>query len=209
MNSMPSTSKTWLAACAIALGLSACASTPDSAPPPVEKAQSRADTETPGADVYTVETTDKPELDIKTIEFEIEIAAPVEKVWDIMLSIEGYKQWTSPFMAGSYFKGSWSEGERMQFLAPGANGMVAEIATVRRHEFVSIKHLGYVVNGVEDTTSVGVRSWAPAYENYRFRQVAGGTVVSVEQDVFAGMEAYMSHTWQLALASLKSLCEAD
>ena len=147
--------------------------------------------------------------EIKTLEFKTRIDAPVEEVWDTMLGPEGYKQWTASFTAGSYFEGSWSEGERMLFLAPGGNGMVAEIAANRPHELISIKHIGQIMDGVEDTTSDSVRSWAPAYENYRFASVPGGTEVTVEQDVLAGYEDFMNDTWPKALAALRALCEAD
>lgn len=170
----------------LAIAASSCASAPESNPAPADEGS-----------------------EIETLEFEIEIAAPVEKVWDVMFSPEGYTQWTAPFGAGSTFEGSWSEGERIRFLGPGETGMLAEIAANRTHEFVSIRHLGFVVGGVEDTTSDEVRSWAPAYENYRFTSVPGGTVVSVEQEVLAGYESFMQEIWPKALAALQSLCEAN
>ena len=145
----------------------------------------------------------------KTLNFKIEIKAPVEKVWDTMLDSESYKMWTSPFMEGSYFEGSWSEGERIHFLAPSGEGMCAVIAENRKHELVSIQHIGFVKDGVEDTTSDMVRSWAPAYEKYRFAAVPGGTEVTVEQDVNPDCEQMMVDTWPKALAVLKSLCEAS
>jgi uncharacterized protein YndB with AHSA1/START domain len=146
---------------------------------------------------------------MKTLQFRVEIAAPVAKVWDTMLGKETYPEWTLPFTEGSYFEGSWSEGERMRFLCPSGDGMVAVIETNRPHEMVSIKHLGFVKDGVEDTSSDAVRSWAPAYEKYRFAEVEGGTEVSIAQDVTPDFEKCMLDTWPKALAALKKLCEAD
>ncbi len=60
---------------------------------------------------------------------------------------------------------------------------------------------------MEDTTSEAVKGWAPPYENYWFASVPGGTVVTVEQDVFAGGAGYMQSTWPRALAVLAALCE--
>jgi len=184
-----------LAICTLVIGLSSCTSSPKSPPPPA-------------AESPQVETSDAETPEVKTLEFKITIAAPVEKVWDTMLSPEGYQQWTKPFLAGSYFEGTWSEGERMRFLAPGGSGMLAVIAANRPHELISIKHIGYVVNGVEDTESDGVRSWAPAFENYRMATVPGGTEVTIEHEVFASFEGYMTNVWPKALAALKSLCES-
>lgn len=104
----------------------------------------------------------------KTLTFTVSIQAPRQLVWDTMLDPESYKTWTAAFCEGSYYVGSWDEGAKIQFLSPGGDGMTAVIAKSRRGEHVSIKHLGEVSQGVEDTTSDKVRAWAPAYENYSF-----------------------------------------
>lgn len=198
-----------LATCAFLIGLSSCASAPrPSSPPPADEPQVGTPAATASRATTSRATTPavaKPE--VMTLEFKIEIAAPVEKVWDTMLSPEGYQQWTRSFASGSYFEGSWSEGERMHFLGPAGSGMVAVIAANRPHELVSIKHIGFVMNGVEDTTSESVRSWAPAHETYRLAAIPGGTEVTIEQEAFASYEAYMREIWPKALAGLKSLCE--
>lgn len=85
--------------------------------------------------------------------------------------------------------------------------MVAEIAENRPNEFISIRHLGFIAKGVEDTESESVRTWAPAYENYTFEQVPEGTRVVIDQDVTDEFESYMNEAWPKALARLKSLCE--
>ena len=76
------------------------------------------------------------------------------------------------FTAGSYYSGDWSKGSKILFLGPGedgkTSGMVARIAENRPYEFISIEHLGEVVNGVEDLTSEKVKSWAGAHEDYTF-----------------------------------------
>jgi hypothetical protein len=143
----------------------------------------------------------------KTLHFSIVIQAPTARVWDTMLGREGYEAWTAAFCAGSTFDGAWSEGAPIRFLAPSGDGMVAVIAENRRHEFVSIRHLGEIHAGVEDTTSDKVRAWAPAYENYAFRPTDGGTELTVDVDTMAGFEHYMNETFPKALTRLKALCE--
>ena len=107
------------------------------------------------------------------------------------------------------YDGSWEQGAKIRFLAPSGDGMVSDIAENRPHEFVSIRHLGFLANGVEDTTSDAVRAWAPAYENYTFATVPGGTRVTVDQDVPAEWEEHMVGAWPKALALLKQISEAD
>jgi hypothetical protein len=125
-----------------------------------------------------------------------------------MLSPEGYRAWTAAFMEGSYFSGSWEEGRKIQFLSPNGEGMTAVIAENRPYEFISIRHLGQVNAGVEDTTSPEVAAWAPAYENYSFVETGGSTEVKVSLDTLPEYETYMAEAFPKALASLKKLCES-
>ncbi len=144
---------------------------------------------------------------VKQLNFSIVINAPVETVWQRMFDDAGYREWTSAFCDGSCYNGSWQQGEMMRFLSPSGDGMVATIAENRPLQFMSIKHLGFIVAGTDDFSSDNVTSWAPAYENYRFRSVADGTEISVEQDITPEYEQYMQDTWPRALQKLKELCE--
>lgn len=144
----------------------------------------------------------------KTLEFVVQIQAPRSAVWEAMLGSESYKDWTSAFCEGSYFKGSWAQGEKIQFLSPSGDGMSAVIEENRLHEFVSIRHQGEISAGVEDFTSEKVRGWAPAYENYGFSDASGGTVVRVSVDVTDEFEKYMQETYPKSLQRLKAICEA-
>jgi len=100
------------------------------------------------------------------------------------------------------------KGARIRFLSPEGGGMVAQIAANRLHEFISIRHLGIIQDGVEDTDSAAVKAWGPAFENYRFRDVDGATEVSVECDTSPEFEDYLRDAWPKALAALRELCEA-
>lgn len=144
---------------------------------------------------------------VRRIRFQTKIKAPVSVVWEMMLGAESYPQWTAPFSEGSYYDGAWDQGSRIKFLGPSGEGMVAEIAENRPNEFISIRHLGYVANGTEDTDSDSVRAWAPAYENYTFSSVPEGTKLVVDQDVTEDFEQYMQDMWPKALELLKQLCE--
>ena len=145
----------------------------------------------------------------KTLTFKAIIDAPKEVVWEAMLGADSYTQWTAPFCEGGYFTGTWEEGSRMEFLAPNGDGMVAEIAAVRPHEFVSIRHLGEIRDGVEDTASESVKAWAPVYENYSFEETAdAATELTVDLDTLQEYEDYMLSAYPKALAVLKEICEA-
>ena len=144
---------------------------------------------------------------MKTLTFDITINAPRTTVWDTMLGPETYKAWTRAFCEGSHYLGSWESGAKIRFLAPSGDGMSSVIAKNRLYEFVSIRHIGMIENGVEDTTSDKVRAWAPAYESYRFEDAPGGCKVTVSLDTAEEWAPYMLETFPKALALLKALCE--
>ncbi len=144
---------------------------------------------------------------MKKLTFEVTIQAPRALVWSTMLGTETYKVWAAAFSEGTYYEGSWNEGEKMLFLAASGDGMVSVIEKNKTHEFVSIKHLGMIEKGVEDTTSEKVRAWAPAYENFQFADAPGGCHLTVTLDTAPDWEQYMLDTYPKALSILKELCE--
>lgn len=142
----------------------------------------------------------------------IVIQAPKEKVWHTMLDDATYRDWTSAFHAGSYYVGDWSKGSKILFLGPnsegpGEGGMVSRIAENQQHEFISIEHLGIVKDGVEDTTSEEAKKWSPAFENYTFSEVDGGTEVRVDMDIEDEHAELFGKMWNKALKRLKLIAE--
>ena len=144
---------------------------------------------------------------MSTLHFDIHITAPREHVWRTMLFTPTYERWTASFCEGSRYEGSWDAGSIIRFLAPNGDGMVSEIAEHRPAQFLSIRHIGAINNGMEDTTSESVRAWAPCLENYSFTDEAGGTRLRIDVDVFGTYEDWMNQTWPQALQALKAICE--
>lgn len=146
------------------------------------------------------------------IHFSETINAPKEKVWDTMFQDITYRQWTIPFSEGSHFKGDWSKGSKILFLGPNPEngkegGMVSRIAENKPYEFMSVEHLGIVQDGVEDTTSEEATKWAPAFENYTFREKDGQTEVLVDMDITSDYKEAFQSMWPNALRKLKELAE--
>ena len=150
---------------------------------------------------------------MQKLNFSIVIDAPKEKVWHAMLDDEPYREWTSTFNPGSYYKGDWSRGSKMLFLGPDPEtgqegGMVSRIAENRPYEYISIEHIGIIQNGIEDTTSEDARKWAPAFENYAFKEKDGATEVLVDVDVEDEHAEMFNKMWPEALQRLKKIAEA-
>lgn len=103
---------------------------------------------------------------------------------------------------------AWDKGSKIKFADGSGDGMYAEIAENRLHEFISIRHLGMVIDGKLDTESEEVKKWAPAYENYTFSSLNGGTKVMIDMDIMPEYEAMFKEMWPKALEKLKELAEA-
>lgn len=130
-----------------------------------------------------------------------------------MLSDTTYRQWTTPFGTGCYFEGSWEKGGKISFLAPNKDGtlsgMVSTIAENRPYEFISIKHLGVIMNGVEDTSREIVKDWGDALENYTFEETNGVTKLAIDICSDDNLVEDFQEMWPKAVNKLKELAEAS
>lgn len=144
---------------------------------------------------------------MKRKDFEIGIKALKEKVWNILWNDETYRQWTAPFSEGSYAETDWKEGSKVFFLGPNGNGMVSRINKNDPHNFMSIEHLGCVVDGVEDTTSEEAAQWKGTLENYTLEMVGGKTQLLIETDIAEEYLEMFEEAWPKALQKVKELSE--
>lgn len=102
-----------------------------------------------------------------TLHFTIMIAAPSAAVRHVLLDEPMIRQWEASFAESSYYEGDWSEGSTIRFLTPGADGVVSVIAKNRPSEYLSIRHVGVVNQGIDDTASDELKASAPPeYEDY-------------------------------------------
>lgn len=148
---------------------------------------------------------------MEKLQFKIDINAPKEKVWDKMLEDKTYRIWTEEFTPGSHYIGSWEEGSKILFLGPTNDGklggMISRIKENKLHKFISIEHLGEVLDGVEDTTSDRVKIWAGALENYTFIDKDDKTELVVDMVINEEFKEMFEGMWPKALQKLKSICE--
>jgi len=148
---------------------------------------------------------------MQKLNFSIVINSPKEKVWNTMLEDKTYRQWTEAFASGSHYIGNWNTGTKILFLAPNESGkmggMVSRIKENRKHDYISIEHLGVVQDGEEDTTSDAVKQWAGSLENYTFKDRNGKTELLVDMDINDEYKDMFSDMWPKSLEKLKALAE--
>ncbi len=149
---------------------------------------------------------------MKKLNQEIIINASRTSVWKTITDPNLYKVWASVFTSNSYYEGGWHKGDAIRFLAINAHGkkhgMVSEISVSTYPSYISIKHLGYIADGVEDTTSDAIKSWAPAYENYSLTEISSTqTLFKVDMDVEDNYYEMMLDKWPQAMEKMKDLSE--
>jgi uncharacterized protein YndB with AHSA1/START domain len=145
---------------------------------------------------------------MKDLQFSIDIAAPVARVWDCMFDPIAYRDWTRAFAEGSYFEGVWETGRRLRFLDPQGFGMEAIVDECVPHQRLSLRLVGEIQDG---RPVAGSRlSQTPAHERYVFNATAdGGTLLVVHlQSWDDGFTGFLNDSWPKALQRLKALSES-
>lgn len=146
------------------------------------------------------------------MEFNIKINAPREKVWDVLFGEKTYPIWTTAFSEGSHVETDWKKGSKAVFLDSKERGMVSKIVDNVPNEYMSIEHLGMIMNGLEDYESEAVKSWAGTKENYTLTDLGGKTNLHIfmemdESEKNKPMLDMFANMWPNALAIVKELAE--
>lgn len=147
------------------------------------------------------------------LKFTQTIGAAPEKVHQIMLDRETYREWTKVFSSSSDIVGDWSEGSKMHFTSVNETnnieGMVGIVEKNILGETVVLRHIGILQDQVEILGGPLVDSWKDAKEIYRFdklgeQQTQLTCIVQVDEKEAT---ATFSDMWNTALKKLKQLSE--
>ncbi len=145
---------------------------------------------------------------MKQLVYEINIAAPKEKVWDIMLAPETFKEWTAVSWPGSFYQGKWEQGEKMRFVSDNGSGTLVIIHELTPYKYMGAEHIAILnPGGGEDTTSDLARDWVGSTECYTFRESAGTTDLRIDIGTAPQWEQMFGDGWPNALLKLKEMCE--
>ena len=109
---------------------------------------------------------------MKFLEFEIQINATPEKVWETLFTQDSYKKWASAMNEGTYFEGNWEVGSIMKFLDPQNNGMYNLVTENIRFKVLGLKHLGWILKG-----ELSPQNWEDSTLNYILEPSENGTLL--------------------------------
>ena len=144
---------------------------------------------------------------IKKLQFSVELNADASKVWQNLWDKETYKQWTKPFMEGSYYEGEMLLNKRIHFLIPSGDGMYSDVAFYKENELMIFKHIGLVKNNQEMPIDATTEKWTGSFESYKLAATDNKTTLKVEVDANEMMYDYLSKTFPVALVTLKEIIE--
>lgn len=144
---------------------------------------------------------------MKKEKFTIAIAAPKEKVWQILWDDTTYRKWTAVFSEGSKAVSDWKEGSKIHFVNENNDGMFSVIDKLVDNEIMNFKHLGMLKNGIELPEDEITKSWSGSMENYLLSNADYGTLLTVEIDIVEEYLAYFNEKFPLALSKVKELAE--
>ena len=146
--------------------------------------------------------------DKKELEFKAEISAPKKKVWDTMLSLDTYKEWTNVAWPGSTFDGQWKKGSDIRFVGPDSSGTLANITDFEPYERVMAKHVAILLKGgAEDRSSADAQRWVGTTESYFFEERNGKTDLTIKMKITPEWENEFKEGWPKALKKLKEISE--
>lgn len=144
---------------------------------------------------------------MKQIQFQIEINAPTEKVWNALWEDDNYRKWVSVFCEGSYAVSDWKKGSKIHFLAPNGDGMHSTITELIPHEKMFFTHNGEIKNNEEQPLTELTKSWSGAREHYTLIQIDGKTTVTVDMDIVESHIDYFENAFPKGLAIVKQIAE--
>lgn len=144
---------------------------------------------------------------MKTINFTAPIKATAAKVWQVLWNDETYRQWTSPFMEGSYAVTDWKEGSPILFLSPKGEGMYSVITESKPNAVMTFKHLGVIKNFIEQPNDEETKTWSGAMETYSLKEENGITTLSVAMNTIEQFQEYFDATFPKAMGLIKELSE--
>ena len=144
-------------------------------------------------------------LDMKDMQFSIEIKAPKERVWDTLWQDETFRDWANIIDPETYMVGELKEGHEIQFISGDSGyGVTSLVEKLVPGEYLLLKHHA-------DTQEEGKRErekeWTGGGERYSLVNQDGTTTLTTVFDVPSELEDYFQVAYPKALERIKVLAE--
>jgi len=138
----------------------------------------------------------------------IEINAPKEKVWEVLLRDEYTRIWYAEFSEGTHAETDWKVGSKILFTDNSGSGLVSKVMVNKPFEAITIEHQAAIIQGKEDVDSADAKNWKGCVETYLLSEKDGVTTLSIYNEM---PEEYLEPfllAWDKALPKIKELSES-
>lgn len=139
----------------------------------------------------------------------IDINAPKEKVWEVLLKDEYTRNWYSEFSPGSHADTDWKVGSKAIFTDHSKRGMISRVIANNPAEELAVEYEGFIDNGIEDFESEGAKAMKGGIERYKLSGANGNTHLDIESDMGEPWVETMDKQWDNALQKIKKLAEEE
>lgn len=140
---------------------------------------------------------------MQNLEFQTQIKATPEKIWEVLFSQDGYKKWSSAMNEGTYFEGNWEEDSIMKFLDSSNNGMYNVVEKNIPNRELRMKHLGWILEG-----ELSPQGWEDATVTYLLYANEEGTLLKAEVNSLDEFVDFFTTKYPANLEKIKNLSEA-
>lgn len=142
---------------------------------------------------------------MKELQFQIDIQATKEKVWDVLWQDGTFRQWASVIDPGTYMVGDLKEGNEVQFIsAENGYGVTSLVETLVPNEFLLLRHQADTQGSGEQERA---KEWTGGAERYSLVEKNSMTTLVTAFDVPVAMEDYFKTSYPKALELVKQLAE--
>ena len=141
---------------------------------------------------------------MQEMQFQAEINATKEKVWDTLWQDKTFRQWAGIIDPGTYMVGELKEGNEVQFISGNGYGVTSLVKKMIDGEFLLLLHQA-------DTQDGGSREreeqWTGGEESYSLAEDGDAMVLTATFGVPPELEQYFKENYPKALAKVKELAE--
>ena len=138
----------------------------------------------------------------------MDIQAPKEKVWNVLVDDKLTREWYAVFGEGIYAETDWKIGSKALFLGNDRSGLATRIIENKPCEILSVEYEGIVnKGGIEDYDSDMAKMIKGGHETYRLSAHGAITNLSISGDMSEDMYDSMASSWDKAMLKIKELAE--
>ena len=146
-------------------------------------------------------------MTLQAIHKTIEINAPAEKVWQVLLEENYIREWYKSFGEGIEADTDWQLGSKAAFKDQKGNGIFGRIVQHIPNKAITIEYDGFLVEGQPDFESEGAKAAKGSQESYTLQSTPNGTVLVVDCEMDESYIDMMSAAWEKALEKIKQISE--